>query len=127
MGKVILAHPSVTPDAISREYSKVTMKNMSKKSIAQLSTTKSARSLFVLVAGLAFLAPIVAGCDDNNRVPTKTEVQAADVNRQSFIDKMNIPESQKAMMKSHMGGPPVENPAAAAQAAAGAQKPANRR
>ncbi len=105
----------------------MTMKNMSKKSIAQLSTTKSARSLFVLVAGLAFLAPIVAGCDDNNRVPTKTEVQAADVNRQSFIDKMNIPESQKAMMKSHMGGPPVENPAAAAQAAAGAQKPANRR
>ena len=59
--------------------------------------------------------PILSGCDDNNRVPTKAEVQAADVNRQSYIDKLNIPESQKAAMRAHLGGNSVPSPAAAAQ------------
>jgi len=62
------------------------------------------------------------GCgDDDNRVPTKAEGQAADVKRQAYIDSMpNLTPEQKAMMKSHLGGPPVQSPMDAAKSKAGA-------
>ena len=65
-------------------------------------------SLIGSAVGFVILATTLFGCgDDNNRVPTQTEVKAADTNRQSYIDKLNIPEDQKAQMKAHMGGPPA--------------------
>ena len=75
-----------------------------------------------LFAAIMLAAPIavVAGCSsDDNRTVTKEEAAAADVKRQSFIDGLKIPESQKAAMKAHMGGPPVANPADAAREKAG--------
>lgn len=76
-------------------------------------------AVFATLITVGSFASMVVGCgDDNNRIPTKEEVKKADVSRQSYIDSLNIPESQKAAMKSHMGGPPVANPATAAQGAA---------
>ena len=72
--------------------------------------------LVVIIFGVTVSA-ILTGCqDDNNRVPTQTEIKAADTNRQAFIDKLNIPEDQKAQMKARMGGPSAANPADAARA-----------
>jgi len=76
-------------------------------------------------AAAAFCALFIyysVGCgDDDNRVPTKAEGQAADVKRQAYIDSMpNLTPEQKAMMKSHLGGPPVQSPADAAKDKAGA-------
>ncbi|CAN5568001.1 hypothetical protein BH11ARM2_BH11ARM2_13910 [soil metagenome] len=77
--------------------------------------------------GVAMIFVGLGGCSggDNNRTVTKEEISNADANRQDYIDKLNIPESQKAAMKAHMGGPPVADPAAAAKA--GATAPTGRR
>jgi len=54
------------------------------------------------------VAAFLLGCgDDSNRVVSPAESQAADVKRQAFIDNNpNLTPEQKAIMKSHMGGPP---------------------
>ncbi len=71
------------------------------------------------------LVALAMGCSDDNRTPTKAESQAANAKRMDYIDKMNIPDSQKAMMKSHLGGPAVISPMDAARnrAAGGAARP----
>lgn len=54
----------------------------------------------------------LAGCPaSNNRVPTQAAVKQADQKRQSYVDSLKLPDSVKAQMKSHMGGPPVPNQA----------------
>lgn len=66
----------------------------------------------VSVALLSILAPALAGCGNGDPPPaTKAGIQAADAKRQAYIDTLNIPESQKAIMKSHLGGPAVPSPA----------------
>lgn len=73
-----------------------------------------------LVAGVMVTPLLLAGCDDNNRVPTKAENQVADQKRQSYIDTIpNLTPEQRAQMKSHMGGPPATNPAEQAARQAG--------
>lgn len=72
-------------------------------------------AILSIAVTLGSTATLVIGCDDNNRVPTKDEVQKADVKRQSYVDSLNISDEQKAQMKAHMGGPPAGSPAAAAQ------------
>lgn len=81
------------------------------------------KPILPLFAALA-LVPLLGGCsDDSDRKPTAAEGAAADVKRQQAIDALNIPESQKAIMKSHLGGPSVANPADAAKAqSAGRQR-----
>jgi hypothetical protein len=61
---------------------------------------------FALAASLA--AAAICGCDDNNRVPTKAEIQTANAKDQSYVDSIpNLTPEQRATMKSHMGGPPA--------------------
>jgi len=78
---------------------------------------------WAVVGCLPLLLICAAGCtDDNNRVPTKAEMDQANVKRQSYIDSLSsLPPEAKAAMKSHMGGPPVTNPMDAAKAAADAK------
>jgi hypothetical protein len=65
----------------------------------------------LVLCGVLF-ALVAAGCSsDDNRTVTKEEIQAADAKRLDYIDKLNVPESQKAQMKAHMGGPAVPSPA----------------
>jgi hypothetical protein len=79
------------------------------------------------LTALSIIGIGLVGCgSDDNRTPTQAEVKAADVNRQKFIENLNVPEDQKAQMRAHMGGPPASNPADAARAnAANANGAAN--
>lgn len=81
-----------------------------------------------VVFGLALVGAAVTGCsgDSDNRTVTPAESAAADAKRLDMIDKMNIPESQKAAMKAHMGGPPAADPGAAARAKAAASQSGRR-
>ena len=84
-------------------------------------TPQSMRAVAVIavLATVGSIVSIVIGCSgDDNRIPTKSEVQQADVKRQSYIDTLNVSDEQKAIMKSHMGGQPATDPAMAAQKAA---------
>lgn len=83
---------------------------------------RSTFTALMLGAFAIFSCLAATGCDDNNRVPTKAEGQAADAKRQAYVDSMNLPPEVKAKMKAQMGGPAVSNPADAAK-----EKPKDRK
>jgi len=88
------------------------------------STMPNQRSFNLAIFAIAFLLIVASGCsDEDNRVPTKPEVKAADVKRQAYIDSLPIPPEQKAIMKSHMGGPAVSTTMDTAKAQAGSNGP----
>ena len=98
-------------------------KNMNQLRIDRNTLHRNLRVGICLTVGFALLAPVLAGCGEKDTpIPTQSEVKAADVNRQAYIDKLNIPEDQKAIMKSHMGGPPVSTAMDAAKSGAAAPK-----
>ncbi|AIE84770.1 hypothetical protein [Fimbriimonas ginsengisoli] len=80
------------------------------------------------VFALSLIVAAVAGCsgESDNRTVNPAESAAADAKRQEMVDNMNIPESQKAAMKAHMGGPPAADPGAAARAKAAASQSGRR-
>ena len=76
--------------------------------------------------GLFAIGMGLAGCQESDsHVATTPEIKAADSKRQAYIDTLNVPDAQKAIMKSHMGGPPAASPMDAARA--GAAPPTGRR
>ena len=62
------------------------------------------------LVGAALAGAILAGCGSDNAAPDPVASKKADETRQALIDNQpGLTPEQKAIMKSHMGGPPAPN------------------